>query len=208
MKAQNRHIFVLFAIFSFATIGSAQVTNQEEDFVKHREVERVAQLFDYISFMGNKSQSLENRMYYYNKALNLFVAKGSDYEDNGVVKEGAMVEVTSFPRGTVKRYLVRDYLKRIANGTLHPSIEIKSAEIILVNTSKDNILLIDSVHEVVSCESKSQMIVRFNEAKRVIETLPTRKIVFTVNKWDAGCGEDILYISKIGNISLIEKPSL
>ena len=119
-----------------------------------------------------------------------------------------MVEVTSFPRGTVKRYLVRDYLKRIANGTLHPSIEIKSAEIILVNTSKDNILLIDSVHEVVSCESKSQMIVRFNEAKRVIETLPTRKIVFTVNKWDAGCGEDILYISKIGNISLIEKPSL
>lgn len=206
MKAQNRYILVLFALFSFATIGSAQVTNKEEDFLKYREFERVAQLSEYIYMMGNKSKSLENRMYYYNRALDLFVAKGRDYEENGVVKEGAMVEVKSFTRGTVKRYLVRDYLKRIANGTIHPSIEMMSAEIILVNTNKDNLRCTDE--GIISCESKSQMIVRLNESRKVIDTLPAKKIKFTVNRSEEGCEDDILYISKIGDIFLVEKSTL
>jgi len=209
MKVRDRHIFLLFLLFSFAAIKlSAQVTNQEEDFVKHREVERVAQLIHYISFMSDKSKSLEIRMYYCNKALDLFVANGSHYEENGVVKEGAMVEVRTSARGTTKRYLIRDYLKRIANGTIHPLIEIKSAEIILVNTNKDHLQLIDSNKGLISCESNSQMMVRFNEGRKVIDTLPAKKIKFTVNKSNECCDDEILYISKIGDISLVEERTI
>ena len=204
MKVQNKYQIVLFVLLCFATIVSAQVTDKDEAFLKHREVERVAQLMDYISFMGNKKKTMESRKYYYNKALNFFVSNGNAYEEDGVIKDGVLVEVTTFPKGTIRRYLIRDFLKMILNGIRPPSIEVSSAEIVIVNTNEDHIQLIED-DGVISCESGSQMIVRNKEGRSVVETLPTRKIKFTVNKSDEGYDDGIHYISKIGNISIVER---
>ena len=88
-----KFILVVFAL-SMAFVGSAQVEGQEE-MIKRPCAEKVGQMNDYISFMANKKKPEESRLYYRTKALNLFIGKGFSYEENGVTKDGVMMQVTS-----------------------------------------------------------------------------------------------------------------
>lgn len=70
-----------------------QVSVEEQ--IKRRAAERVGQMNDYISFMADKQNDMDTRLYNKKQALNLFVGRGYDYEENGVPKEGVLMEVTS-----------------------------------------------------------------------------------------------------------------
>ena len=55
-------------------VSSAAAQNFDQDeMIKRRAAEKVAQMNDYISFMASKKKSVENRKYYKTKALNLYI---------------------------------------------------------------------------------------------------------------------------------------
>lgn len=106
--------------------ASAQDYNEEKLF---RAKERVKLMNDYVSFMADKSKSQETRYYYRKKALPLFIGKGYEYEENGVTKQGVMMQTTSVNRpGVVTNTLLRDYFSRLVN-LRYSKVNITSTEI-------------------------------------------------------------------------------
>ena len=109
-------------------ILSAQDYNKEKLF-QQRVKERVKLMNDYVSFMADKSKSQETRYYYRKKALPLFIGKGYEYEENGVTKQGVMMQTTSVNRpGVVTNRLLRDYFSRLVN-LKYSKVNITSTEI-------------------------------------------------------------------------------
>lgn len=122
--------------FTFASIiilmssisASAQDYNEEKLF-QQRAKERVKLMNDYVSFMADKSKSQETRYYYRKKALPLFIGKGYEYKENGVTKQGVMMQTTSVNRpGVVTNTLLRDYFSRLVN-LRYSKVNITSTEI-------------------------------------------------------------------------------
>ena len=106
--------------------ASAQDYNEEKLF---RAKERVKLMNDYVSFMADKSKSQETRYYYRKKALPLFIGKGYEYEENGVTKQGVMMQTTSVNKpGVVTNTLLRDYFSRLVN-LRYSKVNITSTEI-------------------------------------------------------------------------------
>ena len=83
---------------------------------------------DYVSFMADKSKSQETRYYYRKKALPLFIGNGYEYEENGVTKQGVMMQTTSVNRPGVTNTLLRDYFSRLVN-LRYSKVNITSTEI-------------------------------------------------------------------------------
>ena len=112
--------------------ASAQDYNEEKLFqprAKERVKERVKLMNDYVSYMADKSKSQETRYYYRKKALPLFIGKGYEYEENGVTKQGVMMQTTSVNRpGVVTNTLLRDYFSRLVN-LRYSKVNITSTEI-------------------------------------------------------------------------------
>ncbi len=120
---------------------NAQNYDPNERF-QQRVRERVKLMNDYVSFMANKSKSKATRIYYRAKALPLFIGRGYDYEENGIPKEGVMMQTTSTNRpGVVKNTLLRDYFSNLVE--LHYSkVNITSTEIAGMKVS--NLKKVDS----------------------------------------------------------------
>ena len=134
MKAQKLFLIAVLALFTFTAF--AQVEGQEE-MIKRRAAEKVAQMNDYISFMASKKKSVENRLYYKEKALNLFIGKGYKYEENGIDKEGVMMEVTSKTRKTVSHPLMRDYFHNLVYRLgAYTDVKITATEIADIKVSE------------------------------------------------------------------------
>ena len=129
MKLYRIIFALLIALLSYQTT-SAQVNDQDE-IIKHRAAEKVAQINDYISFMGSKKKSVENRKYYKTKALNLFIGKSDSYDYNGVEIEGVMVEITYPSRHTKKKMLVSNFFDQVI-GLRYTDVRIISAEVGMV----------------------------------------------------------------------------
>lgn len=87
----------------------------------------VNELNDYIQFMADKQMSLSKRKYYRDKALSLFIEQGNAYEENGVLKNGVMIETFSRYRKTPTRRLVRDYFTGLMN-LKYSKVSVTSAQ--------------------------------------------------------------------------------
>lgn len=126
----NAQVQVIEGETSFA---AAPVLSAEDNaMLQRRAAEKVGQMCDYISFIATKSFDYKTRLYYSDKALNLFIAQGKAYNEiiNGVkIKhEGVEMEVTSANRATKKSYLMRDYLPRMA-ALKYDSVMIQTTEV-------------------------------------------------------------------------------
>ena len=76
-------------------------------------------------------------MYYKTKALNLFIGKGFSYEENGVTKEGVMMQVTSKNRKSVSTPFIRDYFKNLVTGLRsYTDVKIEATEIADIKVSE------------------------------------------------------------------------
>ena len=102
---------------------------KDEKLFQQRAKERVKLMNDFVSFMADKSKSQETRYYYRKKALPLFIGEGYEYEENGVTKQGVMMQTTSVNRpGVVTNTLLRDYFSRLVN-LRYSKVNITSTEI-------------------------------------------------------------------------------
>ena len=125
--------------------------NIDEITIRRHAAEKVAQLNDYIAFMTSKKNSVDNRLHYKEKALNLFIGKGYKYEENGIDKEGVMMEVTSKNKEKIKHILLRDYFLGLVYGFgAYSNYKIDAVEIIDIKVS--DLRKIDTNKWVCTCQ--------------------------------------------------------
>lgn len=121
--------FALTSIVILMSSISAGAQDYDKDKILQQRVkERVKLMNDYVSYMGSKEESEEARNYYRKKALPLFIGKGYEYEENGVTKQGVMMQTTSVNKDTVKTDLLRNYFSRLIK-LKYSKVNITSTEI-------------------------------------------------------------------------------
>lgn len=138
-------IFMLLTTLFMVSNACAQTYAQEE-LAKQRAAERVAQMNDYVSFMASKQKNPNYRRYYRNKALNLFIGKGYDYNRDGYPCKGVIMEVSSTQRRTVSKPLIRDYFTNLIN-LRYTTVKITSSEVAEMKVSNLKKTEDDNVYE-------------------------------------------------------------
>ena len=123
-----KSMLVIFAL-SIAIVIYAQEDN--EIILPHQPM-ITGQLNDYISFMANKSKSEENRFYYMNKALKLFIGNGDSYAENGVDKNGVFIHIKSKVGKELRSVPVKTFFQSLIKGSRNYS-DIRIESIGLVN---------------------------------------------------------------------------
>ena len=112
---KNLKEMLLMLVLVWGTSMSANAQSNAEKFLVERVKERVKLMNDYVYYMADKSNSLDSRKYFREKALTLFIGRGYEYEENGIQKEGVMMQTTSVNRSTVNTTLLRIYFTRLIN---------------------------------------------------------------------------------------------
>lgn len=120
-------LFIMFMLISVC--GLAQDVKQ----IQNRAAQKVGQMNSYIAQMYAKSNSLENRRFYRDKALNLFIGRGRNYTIGGINK-CVQMQVTSTNSSVVATKPIRDYFERIIN-LRYDRIEVNSTDIIDMEVS-------------------------------------------------------------------------
>lgn len=118
MRKMNKLIKIL-AIVSLVvstTIRANAQANKQDAMLKQRVAEKVALMNDYIAYMGDKAKNEKTRLYYRDKALNLFIGKGQEYEENGVTKDGVIMQITSKTHNTTTNKLMKVYFWNLIKG--------------------------------------------------------------------------------------------
>lgn len=198
MKALNKFFIAVFAIFSIVSTVSAQTPEETEAMIQKRAAEKVAQMNDYIAFMANKEKSVENRRYYKKKALNLFVGKGFSYEENGVEKDGVMMEITSVNRKSVSHKLMRTYFENLINLN-YSNVKIESTEIAKIKVS--NLQQVEENLYVCTCQY-DQAFVAMRDGRVVYKDITTKRIKCYVTVEDTEDGKE--YIIMLGDVTALE----
>ena len=196
MKALNKIVVVLFAMLSMVSNVSAQTISQEE-MIQKRAAEKVAQMNDYISFMADKKKTVDNRRYYKTKALNLFVGKGYSYEENGVEKDGVMMEITSVNRKSVTHKLMRQYFENLINLN-YTNVKIESTEIAKIKVS--NLQQIDEDLYVCTCQY-DQAFVGYRDGRPIYKDITTKRIKCYVKVEDTEDGQE--FIIMLGDVTAL-----
>lgn len=199
MKAQQKFLVALLAIFSLATTAFAQVEGQEE-MIKRRAAEKVGQMNDYISFMANKKKPEESRLYYRTKALNLFIGKGFSYEENGVTKEGVMMQVTSKNRKSVSTPFIRTYFQNLVTGLRsYTDVKIEATEIADIKVSE--LRQIDTNLWVCTCQY-DQAFEGVRDGRLIYRDITTKRIKCYVVAEDTEDGWEFIIL--LGDVYAIE----
>ena len=196
MKPRRTYIILILTLFSFQII-IAQTINDFEHIRPHGRIEKTAQLNDYISFMASKKKSVENRKYYKTKALNLFMGKGYDYEENGKLKEGVMMEITSVNKKSVSHQLMRDYFDSVIC-LKYTDVKITSTEI--ANIKISSLKPIDDSLYVCTCQY-DQAFVGYRDGRPVYKDITTKRIKCYVYAEDTEDGTE--YITLLGDVSAL-----
>ena len=127
-----KSMLVIFAL-SIAIVIYAQ--EDKETILPHK-LMITGQLNDYISFMGNKSKPEENRFYYMNKALKLFIGNGDSYEKNRVEKNGVFIHIKSKVGKELRSVPVKTFFQSlIKGGRNYSGIRIESIELVNIKVS-------------------------------------------------------------------------
>lgn len=116
---------------------SANAQNFNQDAIRKRVAERVRLMNDYISYMANKKNNYDTRQYYRNKALPLFIGKGYSYVQDGVKREGVLMQTTSTnrPNQPANTQLMRVYFSRL--------IDLRYSDVVITSTKAENIKVSD-----------------------------------------------------------------
>lgn len=105
---------VLATILLFmASLTYAQ--SNVEDLIAKRAQQKVKQMTNYVEYMANKDDSLEDRKEYRTLALNLFIGHGEPYTLNDTTRKGVYMQITSKYRKKPTERLMKDYFTGLIN---------------------------------------------------------------------------------------------
>lgn len=126
MKALKYIICAVFMVIGFSAYS--QTDRGITELMKQRAQQKVAQMNDNISFMADKSKSVDTRNYYKKRALNLFIEKGEPFEEEGIHNAGVKMETTSVYRKKPSRRLMKDYFTGLVN-LRYSKVDIQSTKV-------------------------------------------------------------------------------
>lgn len=174
----------LCMVLTMSTTVRAQLSNVDKANVQRRCAEKVAQFQDYVSFIGSKKKKVENRKYYREKALNLHIGKGDPYTENGVNKQGVMMQTSSRNNSQTKNDLTRNYLSRLIL-LKYSDVKIMSSEVCDIKVS--DLQRIDDNLYVCTCQY-DQKFVGYRDGRPVYKDITTKhiKCYVTVVATEAG----------------------
>lgn len=109
---------------------SAQTDSQKEEMLKTRAKEKVGQFCDYVSFIASKKKNLKTRLYYVDKAKNLFLNRGKALfdEDGSMVRDSVIMQVTSLKAKNPRNVYLNKYLPNLAR-LKYPEVEVTSTDV-------------------------------------------------------------------------------
>lgn len=163
--------FILIAIFSLLSIN-LMAQSRMDDMLRRRAAEKVGQMNDYISFMADKKNSVNNRQYYSKQALKLFIAKGEAYTENDVKKEGVIMEVTSVKKQTKNQTLMKTYFQNLMN-LKYSNVKISSTDV--ANIKVSSLQKIAEGQYVCTCQY-DQSFVGYKDGVPVYKDITTKRI--------------------------------
>lgn len=122
-------LYVVLAML-MAMPMNAQTDKQKEEMLKIRAKEKVGQFCDYVSFVASKKKSMKTRLYYVDKAKNLFLNRGKAlYDDDGsLVRDSVIMQVTSKKRKEPRNVYLNSYLPNLAK-LKYPEVEVTSTDV-------------------------------------------------------------------------------
>ena len=188
-------------------ISSTLVCAQDyETLLQQRAKERVRLMNDYISYMADKSSSEDNRYFYRKKALPLFIGKGYEYKELGIIKNGVTMQTTSVNRNTIKTDLIREYFSRLVeleysnvNVTSTQIADIKVSDLKKVDSSEGKTLYM------CTCQYVQYFKGEYGDG-RLYGDKTTKRIVCYIEVEDTEDGQE--YVVLLGDVEAIHTERL
>lgn len=197
MKSYLKFIIILITgLFIGSELAYSQ-TDKDYRMMQKRAAEKVAQMNDYISFMGSKKKSVSTRKRYSERALKLFIGEGYEYEENGIEKEGVLMEVTSVNRKRPNHPLVRTYFNNLIN-LRYSDVKITSTEIAKIKVS--DLRQIDADTYVCTCQY-DQAFVGYRDGVPSYKDITTKRVKCYIKVEETEDGPE--YIIKLGDITAL-----
>lgn len=207
---------VFFAILSLAISISAvaqttSLSEEESEQAKIRAAEKVGIFTGYLKNIGEKTESLEYRLYYCKEALNLFVGRGDDYtetyyEDNGnrriVERKGVQMQVTSVNGNKKNSYLLKNYLTNLAKLN-YSQVEIETTDVAHIKVS--NLYKVGDNTYKCTCFFK-QAFIGYRDSKPVYKDITEKKVDCYLIIEDILGGTE--YMVQLGDVTALETQSI
>lgn len=194
---------IILAIVALMTVTISYAQSDVQEVLKRRAAEKVGQLCDYIEFLANPQNEYKTRNYYKTKALNLFINKGEEYEEDGIYKKGVLMEVTSIWRKKPSQRLMKDYFTGLMN-MRYSKVVIESTEVSNIEVSR--LQQIDDDTYVCTCYFE-QAFCGYRDGIPVYKDITRKKVKCYVVKeviLDDQGGEQHEYMVMLGDVTALE----
>lgn len=188
-------LLLCIGVFFMTVSASAQT---KEDMIRRRAAQKVGQMGDYIDFMADKRNNIDTRAYYRLMALNLFVNKGNAYEEDGRMKEGVMMEVTSLNKDTTKHTLIREYFTNLIN-LKYQKVVINTTDVADIRVS--SLQRIGENEYVCTCYFE-QAFCGYRDGKPIYKDITRKKIKCYILVEQTEDGEE--FIVMLGDVTALE----
>ena len=189
--------YAVLAMTLFVALGLSAQRISDDDMLKMRAAEKVGQMNDYITMMASKKKSRDNRLYYREKALNLFVGKGYDYEENGVNKKGVKMQTTNVNSNVIREEFVRDYFQRVVDYR-YSDVKISSTEVAKMKVSE--LQQIDDDTFVCTCQF-DQAFIGYRDGIPQYKDITTKRVKCYIIR--ERTEERVEYIVRLGDVTAI-----
>lgn len=186
-------LFILIGAHVFAQ-SDAGIT----ELMKERAQQKVAQMNDNISFMADKTKSLDTRNYYRGKALNLFIEKGEPFEDEGIHNTGVKMETTSIYRKKPTRRLMKDYFTGLVN-LRYSRVDIQSTKINEIQIS--DLQKVDD-NKYVCTAYYEQIFVGYRDGKPIYKDRTRKKVKVYILSEETIDGQEFIVL--LGDVTALE----
>lgn len=186
----------MIALFLIALPFSLFAQNKQ-DLLRNRAAQKVGQMCDYIEFMANPENDLETRSYYCDKALNLFINRGNAYEEDGIMKEGVLMEVSSVNRKSKLPKLMKKYFIGLMN-LKYQKVVIESTDVSEIEVS--NLREVDNYY-VCTCYFE-QAFCGYRDGRPVYRDITRKKVKCYIYVEQTERGEE--YIVMLGDTTVTE----
>lgn len=185
----------------FLLIGAnvyAQSDTGMTELMKQRAQQKVAQMNDYISFLADKSKSLDTRNYYRGQALNLFIEKGEPFEEEGIHNTGVKMETTSKYSKKPSRRLMKNYFTGL--------IELRYSKVSIQSTKVNEIKISDlqkiDDNKYVCTAYYEQIFVGERDGKIVYKDRTRKKVKIYILSEETIDGEEFIVL--LGDVTALE----
>jgi len=168
------------------------------ELMKQRAQQKVAQMNDNISFMADKSKSLDTRNYYKRRALNLFIEKGEPYEEEGICNTGVKMETTSIYRKKPSRRLMKDYFTGLVN-LRYSKVDIQSTKVHEIEVS--DLQKIDD-NKYVCTAYFEQIFVGYRDGRPVYKDRTRKKVKIYILAEETIDGQEFIVL--LGDVTALE----